>query len=138
MSEPASAATTKPDAIVAVERWNHYWGNRDLEGMKRVAADDFIQWHATVRKNLTKAEEFDMLVEALKVMQIQFRDIHLTPMTNDTVLMQCVGDIEITDAGARSGVPFAMVFNTRGQQITRCDEYMDGKSLPPIEFTPKD
>ncbi|CAM4126313.1 Ketosteroid isomerase-like protein [Novosphingobium lubricantis] len=138
MPETESATTTKPDAIIAVERWNHHWGNRDLEGMKRVAADDFIQWHATVRKNLTKDEEFDMLVEALKVMQIQFRDIHLTPMTNDTVLMQCVGDIEIANAGARSGVPFAMVFNTRGQQITRCDEYMDGMSLPPIDFTPKD
>lgn len=138
MPEPESATTTKSDAIIAVERWNHHWGNRDLEGMKRVAADDFIQWHATVRKNLTKDEEFDMLVEALKVMQIGFKDIRLTAMTNDTVLMQCLGDIEIANAGARSDVPFAMVFNTRGQQITRCDEYMDGRSLPPIDFTPKD
>ena len=129
---------TKPDSIIAVERWNTYWGERDLEGMKTVAADDFIQWHATVRKNLTKDEEFDMLVEALKVMQIQFKDIRLTPMSNNTVLQQCLGDITIEGAGARSDVPFAMVFHTRGQQITRCDEYMDGMSLPPINFTPTD
>lgn len=128
----------KPDSIIAVERWNTYWGARDLEGMKTVAADDFIQWHATVRRNLTKDEEFDMLIEALKVMQIQFKQIRLTPMSNDTVLQQCLGDITIEGAGSRSDVPFAMVFHTRGQQITRCDEYMDGMSLPPINFTPTD
>lgn len=126
---------TKPDSIVAVETWNHFWGLRDLEGMKSVAADDFIQWHATVRKNLTKDEEFDMLVEALKVMQIQFKDIRLTPMSGDKVLQQCVADITVNGV-TRQDVPFAMVFHTRGRQITRCDEYMDGMSLPPIEFTP--
>lgn len=131
-------SATKPDSIIAVERWNTFWGERDLEGMKTVAADNFIQWHATVRRNLTKDEEFDMLVEALKVMQIQFKDIRLTPMSNDTVLQQCLGDIAIEGAGSRSDVPFAMVFHTRGQQITRCDEYMDGMSLPPINFTPTD
>ena len=129
---------TKPDSIIAVERWNTFWGARDLEGMKTVAADDFIQWHATVRKDLTKDEEFDMLVEALKVMHITFKDIRLTPMSNATVLQQCLGDITIDGAGTRNDVPFAMVFHTRGQQITKCEEYMDGMSLPPIEFTPKD
>lgn len=133
-----NAIASKPDSIIAVERWNGFWGARDLEGMKTVAADDFIQWHATVRKNLTKAEEFAMLVDALKVMHIAFKDIRLTPMSNDTVLQQCLADITIEGAGSRSDVPFAMVFHTRGQQITRCDEYMDGMSLPPITFTPTD
>ena len=138
MTHPETGHAEKSDAIIAVETWNTFWGARDLEGMKATAADDYIQWHATVRKNLTKDEEFDMLVEALKVMQIQFKDIRLTPMTNDTVLMQCLGDITIAGAGSRSDVPFAMVFHTRGRLITRCDEYMDGMSLPPIDFTPKD
>ena len=132
-----SDTETKPDSIIAVENWNRFWGARDLEGMKTVAADDYIQWHATVRKELTKDEEFDMLVDALKVMQIEFKDIRLTPMTGNTVLQQCVADITIKDAGSRNDVPFAMVFHTRGQQITRCDEYMDGMSLPPINFTPQ-
>ncbi len=128
---------TKPDSIIAVERWNQCWSERDLEGMKNVATDDFIQWHATVRKNLTKDEEFTMLVDALKVMKIAFKDIRLTPMSDDTVLQQCVADIAIEGAGSRENVPFAMVYHTRGQQITRCDEYMDGMSLPKIDFTPK-
>lgn len=128
----------RPDSIIAVERWNACWGARDLEGMKQVAADDFIQWHATVRKNLSKDEEFAMLVEALKVMEIEFKDICLTAMENDTVLQQCLADITIEGAGKRTDVPFAMVFHTRGQQVTRCDEYMDGMSLPPIDFTPND
>src|SRR3546814_18480149 len=83
--------------------WNDAWGKRDLDRMKEVAADDFIQWHATVRKNLSKDEEFDMLVEALKVMHIQFKDIKLTPLNNNAVLQQCVADITIEGAGARSG-----------------------------------
>ncbi len=128
----------RPDSIIAVERWNACWGNRDLEGMKAIAADDFIQWHATVRKNLTKDEEFAMLVDALKVMQIEFKHIRLTAMGGDTVLQECLGNIAIEGAGTRTDVPFAMVFHTRGQQITRCDEYMDGMSLPPINFTPTD
>ena len=129
---------TKPDSIIAVELWNKYWGERDLEAMKTVAADDFIQWHATLRKNLTRDQEFVMLVEALKVMHIVFKDIRQTPMSNDTVLQQCLGDIAIEGAGTRTEVRFAMVFHTRGRQITRCDEYMDGMSLPPINFTPTD
>jgi ketosteroid isomerase-like protein len=129
-------AAPKPDSIIAVERWNTCWLAGDLEGMKGIATDDFIQWHATVRKNLSKDEEFAMLVEALKVMDITFRDIRLTAMAEGTVLQQCVADITIAGAGTRNNVPFAMVFHTRGQQITRCDEYMDGMSLPPINFTP--
>ncbi len=128
---------TQADAISTVETWNAFWLAGDLEGMKSVAADDFIQWHATVRKNLSKDEEFAMLVEALKVMDINFKDIRLTPMSGGTVLQQCLADITISGAGTRTDVPFAMVFHTRGQQITRCDEYMDGMSLPPIDFTPK-
>src|SRR3546814_19978975 len=81
--------------------WNDAWGKRDLDRMKEVAADDFIQWHATVRKNLSKDEEFDMLVEALKVMHIKFKDIKLTPLNNNAVLQQCVADITIEGAGAR-------------------------------------
>jgi ketosteroid isomerase-like protein len=131
-----SEQTNSPEnALKAVQAWNAAWSARDLEGMKKVATDDFIQWHATVRKNLTKDEEFDMLVEALKVMEIQFKDIRLTPMAGGTVLQQCLGDINVAGKEA-SDVPFAMVFHTRGVQITRCDEYMDGLSLPPIDFTP--
>lgn len=126
------------DSIIAVEAWLKALAERDLEGMKKVAADDYIQWHATVRKNLTKDEEFDMLVEGFKVMDLTFRNVELTPMTGGTVLQQCDVDITIKDAGSREGVPFAMVYHTRGHQITRCDEYMDGMSLPPIEFTPTD
>lgn len=123
------------NALKAVKAWGDAWHNRDLEGMKKVAADDYIQWHATVRKELTKDEEFAMLVEALKVMHIEFKDIKLTPMNGGTVLQQCVADINVNGKIAHD-VPFAMVFHTRGLQITRCDEYMDGQSLPPIDFTP--
>jgi ketosteroid isomerase-like protein len=130
-------ANSPEQALQAVQAWNDAWMARDLEKMKGIAADDYIQWHATVRKNLSKDEEFAMLVEALKVMQIEFKDIKLTPMSNGAVLQQCVADIIISGSEVKD-VPFAMVYQTRGQQITRCDEYMDGMSLPKIDFTPKD
>lgn len=126
------------DSLIAVNAWLKAWDERDLEGMKAASTDDYIQWHATVRKNLTKDEEFAMLEDALKVMKIKFKDIELTPLSGGKVLQQCVADIEIEGAGSRSDVPFGMVYDTRGHKITRCDEYMDGMSLPPIEFTPKD
>lgn len=125
------------DAIAAVEAWNKAWFERDLDGMKKIASDDFVQWHATIRKDLTKDEEFDMLAGALDVMRVVFKDIQLTPMSGGTVLQRCIADIEIAGAGTRENVPFAMVYHTRGRQITRCDEYMDGMSLPQIDFTPK-
>ena len=133
----AEQVNSPDDALKAVEAWNRAWMARDLEGMKAVAADDYIQWHATVRKNLTKDEEFAMLVEALKVMRIEFKAVKLTPLNDGAVLQQCVADIEIDGAGSAANVPFAMVYRTRGEQITRCDEYMDGMSLPKIDFTPK-
>src|SRR3546814_18135564 len=82
-SSDMTEANNSSDAIKAVQMWNDAWGKRDLDRMKEVAADDFIQWHATVRKNLSKDEEFDMLVEELKVMHIQFKDIKLTPLKNN-------------------------------------------------------
>jgi hypothetical protein len=70
-------------------------------------------------------------------MNIVFRDIRLTPMSNDTVLQQWLRSISIQNVGTRENVPFAGVYHNLGQQILRCDKYMDGMSLPPIIFTPR-
>jgi ketosteroid isomerase-like protein len=122
-------------AIKIVESWNTAWMKRDLERMKAIAHDDFIQWHATIRKDLTKDEEFEMLVAALKVMKIQFHHIRLTACQGG-VLQQCLADIEIQGSGEAKNVPFAMVFRFKDGQIVRCDEYMDAMSLPKIPFAP--
>jgi ketosteroid isomerase-like protein len=125
------------DAVKVVQAWNEAWMARDLERMKEIAAADYVQWHATVRKDLTKDQEFAMLTNALKVLQVHFKAIKLTPLSDGAVLQQCVADVAIEGMGSANDVPFAMVFQTRGTQITRCDEYMDGQSLPRIDFTPK-
>jgi ketosteroid isomerase-like protein len=124
------------NALQVVQAWNDAWMARDLEKMKQIAVDDYVQWHSTIRKDFRKDEEFAMLVEALKVTQIHYKDIALIPMTGGAVFQTCLADISVAGKEARD-VPFAMVYHTRGRQITRCDEYMDGMSLPPIEFTPK-
>jgi ketosteroid isomerase-like protein len=122
-------------AIKIVESWNAAWMARDLDGMKAIAHDDFIQWHATIRKDLSKEEEFTMLVAALKVMNIKFHDIKLTSLEGG-VLQQCLADIQISGSGEAKDVPFAMVFRLKEGRIVRCDEYMDGMSLPKIPFAP--
>jgi ketosteroid isomerase-like protein len=122
-------------AVKVVESWNAAWMARDLEGMKAIAHDDYIQCHATIRKNFSKEEEFAMLVDALKVMDIQFHHIKLTPCDGG-VLQQCLADIRIKDSGEAKNVPFAMVFRLKDGRIVRCDEYMDGMSLPKLGFTP--
>ncbi len=125
-----------PETMMKVaEAWNTAWLARDLEGMKAIAADDYIQWHSHIRKEFTKTEEFDMLVEALKVMNINFYDVTLTPLT-EGVLQQCLGDVELSNGAKATGVPFAMVYRIRDGQLVRCDEYVDGMSLPKLDFIP--
>jgi ketosteroid isomerase-like protein len=107
---------------------------RDIAGMESVAAEDFIQWQSIYRREYSKAELFGMLGEVLQVANIVYRSIELWPLSDDCVLQRCVTDISIEGVGAKIGVPYAMVYRTRGQQITRCDEYMDGRSLPEVDF----
>lgn len=124
------------DAAVAVAKgWNTAWMARDLKAMADLAADDYIQWHSHIRKNFTKKEEFDMLEEAVKVMDINFYDVKVTPLEGGA-LQQCLGDIKLSNGASVTGVPFAMVFRIRDGKIYRCDEYVDGMSLPQLDFIP--
>jgi ketosteroid isomerase-like protein len=135
MSNQMSQERDREAAVKIVESWNAAWMARDLEGMKAIAHDDFIQWHATIRKNLSKDEEFAMLTAALEVMNIKFHHIRLTPLDGG-VLQQCLADIQIDGSGEANDVPFAMIFRLKDGRIVRCDEYMDGMSLPKIPFAP--
>jgi ketosteroid isomerase-like protein len=133
MSEQADSEGAALDAVKA---WNAAWMAQDIARMKEIASDDFIQWHATIRKDLTKAEEFAMLEKAIEFLKTRFEDIRLTPLSGGAVLQQCLATVSIEGVGTAEKVPFAMVYRTRDGKITRCDEYMDGMSLPRFDFAP--
>lgn len=126
------------EALGIVRAWNEAWMAQDLERMESIVSDDFIQWHVNIRKEFDKKAEFDMLREAVKVLKTKFEDIRLTPMNDGAVLQQCLATVAIEGAGTAERVPFAMVYKTRGGKLVRCDEYMDGMSLPRMDFKPAD
>ena len=127
--------TEAETAMQVVDAYNDAWMARDLEGMKATVSDDYIQWHSHIRKEFTKDEEFDMLVEALKVMNIVFHHVRRFPVEGG-VVMQCLGDIKLANGASATDVPFAMVYRVRDGKIVRCDEYVDGASLPQLDFIP--
>jgi ketosteroid isomerase-like protein len=125
-----------PDqAMAVVKAYNDAWMARDLEGMKATVADDYIQWHSHIRKEFTKDEEFAMLEQALESLRIVFHHVNRYPVEGG-VAMQCLGDIELANGAQAKNVPFAMVYRVRDGKIIRCDEYVDGLSLPKMDFIP--
>lgn len=122
-------------AMKVVDAYNDAWMARDLEGMKATTADHHIQWHSHIRKEFTKTEEFAMLEEALKVMNIEFHHVRRFPVEGG-VAMQCLGDITLSNGAEAKDVPFAMIYRVAEGKIVRCDEYVDGNSLPKMEFIP--
>jgi ketosteroid isomerase-like protein len=123
-------------AMQVVNAYNDAWMARDLAGMKAAVSDDYIQWHATIRKDFTKDEEFAMLEQALDSMHIVFHDIVRYPVDGG-VAQQCLADIKLANGGHAENVPFAMIYRVRDGKIYRCDEYMDGNALPKMDFIPK-
>ncbi len=122
-------------AMSVVSAYNDAWMARDLEGMKATVADDYIQWHCHIRKNFTKDEEFAMLEQALDSLNIVFHHVNRYPVEGG-VAMQCLADISLSNGAEAKDVPFAMVYRVRGDKIIRCDEYVDGMSLPKMDFIP--
>ena len=39
-----------------------------------------------------------------------------------------------TDEGSFKDIPMMLVFTTRGEKISRCDEYLDSSGLPKLEW----
>jgi ketosteroid isomerase-like protein len=122
-------------AMAVVKAYNDAWMARDLAGMKATVSDDYIQWHSHIRKEFTKDEEFAMLEQALDSLHIVFHHVNRYPVEGG-VAMQCLGDIKLSNGAEAKNVPFAMVYRVRDGKIIRCDEYVDGLSLPKMDFIP--
>src|SRR3546814_14375188 len=90
-SSDMTEANNSSDAIKAVQMWNAAWGKRDLDRMKEVTADTFIQWHPTQRKNLSKEEGFQMPHEQLKEQNSTLKNTKQKPLTKNDKTRQPKG-----------------------------------------------
>jgi ketosteroid isomerase-like protein len=126
-----------PDSAVAiVTAFNDAFMARDIQRMKSFWTEDFVQWHSHIRKEFTLEEEVALLQTVLDSVSIEFYDVRITPMS-EGVLMRHRGNIRLANGAEANGVPFAAVYHFRGDKICRCEEYVDGLSLPPMEMLPK-
>jgi ketosteroid isomerase-like protein len=123
-------------AVAVVVAFNEAFMARDIEKMKSYWTEDFVQWHSHIRKDFTLEEEVALLRTVFDSVFIEFYDVKMTP-TSDGVLMQHRGDVRLSNGAQATGVPFAAVYHFRGDKICRCEEYVDGLSLPPMDMLPK-
>jgi ketosteroid isomerase-like protein len=122
-------------AVEIVTAFNAAFMDRDIERMKSFWTDDFVQWHSHIRKDFTVEEEVALLHAVLDTVSIKFYDVRMTPIS-DGVLMRHTGDVRLSNGTERKGIPFAAVYHFRGDKICRCEEYVDGLSLPPMDMLP--
>ena len=109
------------------------WMARDPDRMDAYTSDDFIMWHSMIRKEFTKAEHHALLLQVLEVMQIDYHSIRRYPIEGG-VAMQCLGNVRLKGHAEAKNVPFALIYRVRDGKIYRCDEYIDGMSLPRASF----
>jgi ketosteroid isomerase-like protein len=125
-----------PDrAVATVTAFNAAFMARDIQRMRSFWTEDFVQWHSHIRKDFTLEEEVALLEAVLDSVFIEFYDVRMTP-TSDGVLMQHRGNVRLASGAEARDVPFAAVYHFRGDEICRCEEYVDGMSLPPMDMLP--
>lgn len=120
-------------AVEIVKAFNDAFMDRDIPRLASFWTEDFIQWHSHIRKDFDKASEIKLLEAVLESVFIEFYDISYTP-TSDGVLMRHTGNVRLASGEEARGVPFAAVYHFRGDKIARCEEYVDGLSLPKMEM----
>ncbi len=111
------------------------WAARDLEAMVADLAEDFVQWHSHIGLDFTLSEHQAMLRKVLRHAVLDYHDITYVPLgRGEAVLVRCRCDVRVINGEASRNVPFALIYHLRDGKIYRCEEYMDGASLPDMSF----
>jgi ketosteroid isomerase-like protein len=132
-----SATDTAADALRVVYETFGAWLEKDLDKMAAGLADDFVQWHSHIGKDFSKSEHQALLRQVLGAGSLHYHDVTYLPLEGG-VLVRCLCDIRMNDGASADDIPFAMIFRVRNGRIYRCDEYMDGLSLPKMTFIAKE
>lgn len=123
-----------PDAALRLVQTSFgAWMARDTAGMRACMSPDFIQWHNHIGRDFTLQEHQAMLQVVLAAGRLDYHDVDYLPIQGG-VLVRCLCDVRMNDGGESNDVPFGMIFFVRNGLIYRCDEYMDGAALPPMNL----
>jgi ketosteroid isomerase-like protein len=126
---------TVEDSLRLVRDTFEAWLQQDLDRMAAGLADDFVQWHSHIRRDFSKEEHQALLREVLGAVTFNYHHVTYLPLDGG-VLVRCLCDVRLKDGANADDIPFAMVYRVRRGKIIRCDEYMDGLSLPKMPFLP--
>jgi ketosteroid isomerase-like protein len=130
-------ADVTPERQVAIIRdYNETFMRRDLAGMRRHMAPDFIQWHSNIRRDFTIEEEMAILETVLGCSRIVFHTMRLTPLSGNVVMDEHKLDISLNDGRVTRDIPCSVLFHFRGDKIVRSEEYIDGMSVPLMDVLP--
>jgi hypothetical protein len=121
------------EAMEAVDGFISAWLDRDIGRKASFLTDDFVLWNNCYKVEVNKPatiEYFNWL--ATKMRNNVYYDVrrYFTPTG---VVQQHLTSFE-TDQGVFKDIPMLAIFTTRGNKISRFDEYVDSTGLPKLEW----
>jgi hypothetical protein len=123
----------EPEAMKAVDGFTSSWLARDIERKASFLSDDFVLWNNCYKVEVSKPAAVEYFNWLLTVMRDnKYYDVrrYLTPTG---VVQQHLTSFE-TDQGSVKDIPMLLVFTTKGDKVSRCEEYLDSTGLPKLEW----
>jgi len=121
------------EAIEAVEGFTSSWLLRNIDRKATFLTDDFILWNNCYKVEVQKpvaVKFFNWLTTMMR--NNEYYDVRRM-LTPTGVVQQHLTSFD-TDQGSFKDIPMLLVFTTRGNKVSRCDEYLDSTGLPKLEW----
>lgn len=121
------------EAMAAVDGFSSSWLGRDIDRLATFMTDDFVLWNNCYKVEVHKPDAIKFLRWVTTMMRNNaYGDVrrYLTPTG---VVQQHLGSFD-TDEGPFRDIPMLLVFTTRGDKVSRCDEYLDSTGMPTLEW----
>jgi|GEM_PF-1182068 hypothetical protein len=121
------------EAIEAVEGFTSSWLLRNIDRKATFLTDDFILWNNCYKVEVQKpvaVKFFNWLTTMMR--NNKYYDVRRM-LTPTGVVQQHLTSFD-TDQGSFKDIPMLLVFTTRGNKVSRCDEYLDSTGLPKLEW----
>src|ERR1700761_9312729 len=121
------------EAMAAVDGFTSSWLARDIPRKATFLTEDFVLWNNCYKVEVQKptaVKFFDWLLTVMRGNKYYNIQRHLTPWG---VVQQHLTSFD-TDQGSFKDIPMLLVFTTRGERVSRCQEYLDSTGLPKLEW----
>ena len=121
------------EATAAVEGFTSSWLDRDIDRKSAFLTDDFVLWNNCYKVEVQKPVAIKFFRWLITVMRNNaYYDVRRYRTPNG-VVQQHLTSFD-TDEGSFKDIPMMLVFTTRGEKISRCDEYLDSSGLPKLAW----